>query len=75
MAERTLAVLLALVLAVAGGCGGRTAEATNDARTVPGEPPLRELVRSGAFGDKRLTEASGVVASTTEPGVLWSQKR
>jgi hypothetical protein len=73
VADRTRAVLVALLLAVAGGCGGRTAEATNDARTVPREPPLRELVRSGEFGDRRLTEASGVVSSTTEPGVLWSQ--
>ena len=75
MADRTRAVLVAVACAVAftSGCIGRTAEATNDARTVPGEPPLRDLVRSGQFGDRRLTEASGVVASSTEPGMLWSQ--
>ena len=82
MGERThvvlLAVLLSGALAFTGGCSGRTAEDTawrskDEARTVPGAPPLGELVRAGEFGDRSLTEASGVVASTTEPGVLWSQ--
>ena len=74
-----LAVRLAVALTCAftgaftSGCRGRTAESTNDGWAVPGESPLRELVRAGAFGDRRLTEASGVVASTTEPGLLWSQ--
>jgi hypothetical protein len=80
--ERThvvlLAVLLSGVLAFTGGCSGRAADNTvwtskDEARTVPAEPPLRELVRAGEFSDRRLTEASGVVASTKEPGVLWSQ--
>jgi hypothetical protein len=78
VAERTLAVLLAVLLVMTGGCGVRMAEhpgraSTDEVSTAPSEPPLRELVRSGEFGDRRLTEASGVVASTTEPGVLWSQ--
>ena len=46
---------------------------TGDRWAVPGEPPLRELARAGAFGDRRLKEASGAVASTSEPGILWSQ--
>jgi hypothetical protein len=71
-------VLLALLLAITSGCGSRTAEntawsPTDDAATAPSAPPLGDLVRSGRFGDRRLTEASGVVASTSEPGVLWSQ--
>ena len=79
MSKRSTACWLALSLTWAftgvftGGCRGRTTESKNDRWTVPGEPPLRELVRAGEFGDRRLTEASGVVASTTEPGVLWSQ--
>ncbi|QJR35969.1 hypothetical protein [Gemmatimonas groenlandica] len=70
--------LLLLALAFANACTGgekesNSAKPKQDRWTVPGEPPLRELVRTGAFGDSRLTEASGVAASVTEPGVFWSQ--
>ncbi len=40
---------------------------------MAGEPPLRDLARVGTLSEKRLTEASGVVRSTNEPGVFWSQ--
>ncbi len=36
-------------------------------------PARRDFVRVGTFVDKRLEEASGVVRSTREPGVFWSQ--
>ncbi len=67
----------ALSLLLAGACSGGKSEkpkkSQSDQWTVPGEPPLRELSRTGAFGDSRLTEASGVVPSTNERGVFWSQ--
>jgi hypothetical protein len=38
-----------------------------------GEPLMRDVVRMGRLGDKKLDEASGAIASIAEPGVLWSQ--
>ena len=57
------------------GKRGNTTVAPNapDGWTVPGEASLRALTTTGAFGESRLTEASGVVASTIESGVFWSQ--
>ncbi len=67
-------VLFALSSACAGGNSEEKAEKSKrDRWTVPGEPPLRDLMRTGAFNDARLTEASGVIASSNEPGVFWSQ--
>ena len=69
-----LALAVVLVSACSGGKSANTAgKSRRETWTVPGEPPLRELARTGELGDARLTEASGVVASTKEPGVFWSQ--
>ncbi len=69
-----VALSLALVSACSGGkSGNKEDKSRRGAWTVPGEPPLRALEVAGNLGDSRLTEASGVVASTTEPGVFWSQ--
>lgn len=38
-----------------------------------GETLMREGTRVGRLSDKTLDEASGVVVSISEPGVLWSQ--
>lgn len=38
-----------------------------------GESLMREGTRVGRLADKMLEEASGVVVSVSEPGVLWSQ--
>lgn len=38
-----------------------------------GETLMREETRVGRLTDKTLDEASGVVVSISEPGVLWSQ--
>lgn len=76
MAERAHALLLVLALlsACTSGKGDRKSEKPKKDRwTVPGEPPLRDLVQTGTLGESRLTEASGVVASPNEPGVFWSQ--
>ncbi|WP_309672264.1 hypothetical protein [Gemmatimonas sp.] len=76
MPERARALLLVLSLlsACSSGKGDSSAEKPKrDRWTVPGEPPLRDLVRTGVLGNARLTEASGVVASVTVPGVFWSQ--
>lgn len=81
MPERALvraAVPLLLVMALSSACTGGKQEQTakqpkRDRWTVAGEPPMRDLRRTGAFEDSRLKEASGVVASTIEPGVFWSQ--
>lgn len=63
-----------MLCACTSGKGESTSEKPKrDRWTVPGEPPLRDLVRTGTLGDARLAEASGVVASVTEPGVFWSQ--
>lgn len=79
MPERTharagaLLVLLTLSSACFGGKNDKDADKPKrDRWTVPGEPPIRDLTRTGVFGDARLTEASGVVASMNEPGVFWS---
>ncbi len=69
-----LALAVVLTSACSGGKPGNKADKSRrDTWTVPGEPPLRDLARAGELGDARLTEASGVVASTKEPGVFWSQ--
>jgi hypothetical protein len=78
VSERSTACWLALslLLSLSSACGDARTKAERSRRdrwTVPGEPPLGALVRAGALGDARLTEASGVVASSTEPGVFWSQ--
>ena len=80
MVERTrarCACSFALLLSLSSACGGKsehTAEQSKgDSWTVPGQPPLRALEVAGNLGDSRLIEASGVVASTKEPGVFWSQ--
>ena len=69
-----LLVVMALSSACTGGKQERAAKQPKQDRwTVPGEAPIRDLIRAGTFKDSRLKEASGVVASTTEPGVFWSQ--
>lgn len=71
---RTGLLLLSFASACTGGKQeGRSGKPKADRWTVPGEPPLRDLVQTGTFGDARLTEASGVATSVTEPGVFWSQ--
>lgn len=76
MLERALALLI--VVASLTGCTSGKGDSKSDKPkrdrwTVPGEPSMRQLVMTGQLGDTRLTEASGVVASTKEPDVFWSQ--
>jgi len=73
IAASLLFVWLILSSACTDGKKNRAEKAKRDRWTVPGEPPIRELMRTGSFGDARLKEASGVVVSTTEPDVFWSQ--
>lgn len=68
-----LLLLGPLALACDLGTPKKAARAKRDAWTIPGEPSIRELKRTGRFADPRLREASGAVASATEPGVLWAQ--
>ncbi len=70
---RPLLLLFMLSSACADGKTNTVKKAKRDSWMVPGEPPVRELMRTGTFGDARLKEASGAVASTSEPGVFWSQ--
>ncbi len=76
MAERAHALLLVLAMLCACTSGkgdSKSEKPKRDRWTVAGEPPMGALTVAGVFGDARLTEASGVVASTKEPGVFWSQ--
>ena len=75
--ERSAVYLLLALLSIACADGKKGKKERKSAKadgwSVPGELPLRGLAKTGAFGDSRLTEASGAVASTRESGVFWSQ--
>lgn len=77
--SRAGAYLLLPLLSLSIACadskkGNRGKKAVKpDGWSVSGEAPLRALTATGAFSEARLTEASGAVASTSEPGVFWSQ--
>lgn len=65
LASAVIATTLALAACDVAGARNRWAR--------DGEPVLRDGTRTGRLADKKLDEASGAVASVSEPGVFWSQ--
>lgn len=75
---RAVACIVLLALAAACGPAPRTqstlpSDGADNAWTVVGELPIRDLAMMGRLTDKRLVEASGVVHSTMQSGIFWSQ--
>jgi hypothetical protein len=71
--RRALAIALMVAVAAASSACGQ-GNGSGRARWLrDGETLMRDGVRSGRFADKSINEASGVVASVSEPGVFWSQ--
>lgn len=67
-AVSTLLLALTSLVAIACGDGGEKRR-----RWVrEGDTVMRDVRRAGTFADRDLSEASGVVASASEPGVFWA---
>jgi hypothetical protein len=76
--RRAATVMVLLALTTACGQAPRTQSTTtnggaDNAWTVVGESPIRDLAMMGRLTDTRLVEASGAVHSALHPGIFWSQ--